>query len=168
MTNILLKLGYLVLIIGILGVLTSEAQIKNICDCWEQGKVKVETINCSSENLSEADKLKVMECLIKQKGNRIPYFGTILKDNISQIFAPARLEVVALFQMSYLFYGENKFASAVVLVDNKKDDDFNSKASINSAYRSYQKWFGKIKKIGFEEARKQKLDPLEGSGVRWY
>ena len=77
------------------------------------------------------------------------------------------VEVAALFYASYIFYGQDwdYFATGIALVENNRN---NSPKTIKKAFSSYRKWFKRVKEIGLEEARKQKLDPLAGSGVRWY
>jgi len=44
----------------------------------------------------------------------------------------------------------------------------NTKGSIKVAYEAYLSWFEKVKEIGLQKAREEKLDPLNGAPVRWY
>lgn len=158
------------LLLNILSVGNVKAQSSDICGCWavENNKVLPKTSSCFNNDLSEAETLKIMECLLKQKGNKSSYWGIAVNNNVSQTFGSSSIEVVALFQISYLFYGNKDFASAIVLVDDNDDENLNTEKSVNIAYTSYRKWFKKVKEIGLEEARKLKLDPLDSSGVGWY
>ena len=60
-------------------------------------------------------------------------------------------------------------ADAVVLVEDngKINGKTNSAAIVEKAFKSYRGWFEKVVKMGLKRARELKLDPLEGSGVRW-
>ncbi len=149
--------------------LESKAQPNFICNCVEIQKHKKATnIDwCSDANLSESKRMEIIECLLESKGDKTPFLGVVINNYVSQTFGPSPFEVVALFHISYLFYGKKDFADAMVLV-NDEDEEQNSNRSIKIAYKAYKKWFKKVKKVGFEEARKQKLDPLIGSGVSWY
>jgi hypothetical protein len=49
----------------------------------------------------------------------------------------------------------------------KKKPKLNTKRLVEAAYRSYRKWFEKVKEIGLGKAREQKIDPLDGSGISW-
>lgn len=146
-----------------------NGQVKNICDCWklDEKKVNSETIDCSDVKLSDLETIQVMECLIKQKGNKKPIWGVALSNEVSQTFGPSPLEIVALFKMSELFYGNNNFALAMVL-RNDKNEELNSRKTVKKAFSLYEKWFKKIKEIGLAEVRKQKIDPLADSHIRWY
>lgn len=77
------------------------------------------------------------------------------------------VEVAALFYASYIFYGKgwNYFATGIALVENGKKND---PKTIKKAFKCYREWFEKIKKIGIEKAREEKLDPLKGTGIVWY
>lgn len=110
-----------------------------------------------------------IECLLKlegRKGTGVLYGG---REFVSQLIPKATVEINALYQISYLFHGHYDFANAVALYsDQDKQLVFNSKSVVRRAFKSYRIWFEKVKELGLEEARKQKLDPLAGSGVSWY
>jgi hypothetical protein len=72
-----------------------------------------------------------------------------------------------LYYVSYLFHQPWDQADAPFLV-SQRNSKLNSDKNVSKAYKAYKKWFKKVIEIGLEEARKQKLDPLEGSGVKWY
>jgi hypothetical protein len=85
----------------------------------------------------------------------------------SQTFGPASVEVASLYYISFIFTQKWDHASAFVLV-NTKADRFADDKDIEKVYEAYQNWFANIKKLGLVEARKQKLDPLASTGIRWY
>jgi len=85
---------------------------------------------------------------------------------VSQELPQATVNVTALYYITRLFEQSASYANGVVLVG--EDGRWNSKSTIKTAYMSYRKWFEVVRKIGIEEARRRKLDPLEGMNVRWY
>jgi hypothetical protein len=117
---------------------------------------------------NERDVSVGIECLLRLEGNKSPArFGGALNPGVSQIFDKATTEVAALFYVSYLFKKKFDHANAVALTDSRTGK-VNTPESVKSAFAAYRNWFEKIKSIGIEEARKQELDPLEGTFVRWY
>lgn len=129
-------------------------------------------------NFDENDEQQILvgiACLLKLEGNKKAGVRYGSKSYVSQSVPKASVEINALYQISELFYGNDDFANAVALLgvpaklygeyDNLL---FNAEDDVKKAFISYRKWFEKIKESGLEEARKKKLDPLEGSGVRWY
>lgn len=121
-------------------------------------------------DISEKDSEKLLEaaeCLLKLKGktsssNLSTVFGL---GHSSRLPSPT-VKVAALYYISALYYKKWRHANGIMLIDN--DGKRNTKESVEAAYKAYQSWFEKVKEIGLEEARKQKLDPLAGSGVSWY
>ncbi len=108
-----------------------------------------------------------IECLLKLQGNKhISNLSGATRPDVSQTFESNTIEVAALYYISYMFFQKWDHAQAPYLID--KDYKENSDEAVSQAYKAYNKWFEKIKKSGLEEARRQKLDPLVGSGVRWY
>ena len=182
-------LASVALFVGI-GVSQSENDSKSMkncgkCDYW-QAKVdpsiklpktadetdkKNSTVELSFDfDISEEDTAKLLEateCLLKLKGKTS-------SSNLSSVFGLAHssrfpsptVEVAALYYTSALYHKKWRHANGVILID--KDGERNTKESIETAYKAYEAWFEKVKKIGLEEARKQKLDPLADSGVEWY
>ena len=116
-----------------------------------------------------------IECLLKLEGRKKIGVRSGAKPEISQRVPEASVEINALYTISELFYHNDDFADAIALVSvpierhgEYHEYVFNSKKYIKRAFASYRRWFEKVKEIGLEEARKQKLDPLAGSGVTWY
>lgn len=80
---------------------------------------------------------------------------------------PASVEVAALYYISYMFYDKWEHAGSTRLFDETSGKISYSEKTVKRAYESYLQWFKKIQLIGVDEARKQKLDPLAGSGIGW-
>jgi len=117
---------------------------------------------------SEQDVMAGIGCLLRLEGNKSPArFGGALNPGVSQTFDKTTTEVAALFYVSYLFKKKFNHANAVALTDSRTGK-VNSPESVKSAFSGYRKWFEKVMAIGLEEARKQELDPLDGTGVKWY
>ena len=108
-----------------------------------------------------------IECLLKMKGNTHPArFSGAISLEVSQIFDNTTANVAALYYISYLFQQKWDHADAVAL--RGPDGDFNTRQIIAEAYKSYEKWFEEVKKIGLAKSREQKLNPLKYSQLRWY
>lgn len=154
----------------VIAVTFANAQNCNICD-FESARINQNTTfegNCSNkDNLTDEETLAIMECLLNQKGNKTTYIGVVLRNNVSDTFASSPVEVVALFYISYLFYGNNNFANAMVLTYDYDLENPNPQKAIKIAHNSYRKWFKKIKKVGLKKARELKLDPLSKTKVSW-
>lgn len=136
-------------------------------------------VGVKSANLRAGDKdkknleniVEATECLLNLEGDKSRgAFSGATSFKISEQFPRATVEVCALYYISYLFYEKYDHANGVALRYQNYDENrtLNSDEAVKIAFDSYRKWFEKVKEIGLEEARKQKLDPLAGSGVRWY
>jgi len=40
--------------------------------------------------------------------------------------------------------------------------------AIHKAYKAYREWFTKVRQIGLASAQQSGLQPLAGTGLRWY
>lgn len=109
-----------------------------------------------------------IECLLSCEGNnQLAKFSGASNDMVSANIPPARIEVAALYYISYLYYGKWDHAYAVLLEDEHGNE--NTDESIKKAYKSYRKWFKQVKKIGIKRSRALGLDPLQyAKGVNWY
>lgn len=119
------------------------------------------------KSFEDSEVLEAMECLLKLNGKT--HNSTIVgatRADTSQIFGTSTVEIASLYYISYLFYQNWGHAGAAVLTN--KDGNSNSQKTTAAAYNAYKIWIKNVKKIGLEEARKRKLDPLAGSGVSWY
>jgi hypothetical protein len=127
-----------------------------------KGKIAV-----NAANLSEGELMTAIGCLLKNQGNReIARIGGATKDIVSQMFPRATVELASLYCISYLFTGNYQHGEGVALWNDH--GVINPPGGIESAYKAYAAWFDRVKSMGIAEARKQRLDPLEGTNVRWY
>jgi len=155
---------------------TQENFKNNVCYKWRtQVDPSLKRIAIDNSVLTDAEIEEGIGCLLKLKGkNRRARFTGATRRNIESASMyeppkhPASIEIAALYYISYLFYDNWEHAGSVSLFDEESEETHsNSKKSVERAYRSYQRWFEKIKEIGLEKAREQKLDPLTGSGISW-
>ena len=141
------------------------------CKYW-QGQVdpSIKLLRDPTEvsNPNEDNPLEAIECLLKLKGRSSPstFSSATVGYDLSQRFPPPTIEVAALYYASYLYHQNWHHAKAIILMD--KEGKKNTKKSIQIAYERYQSWFEKVKGIGLEKAREQRLDPLNGMEVCWY
>jgi hypothetical protein len=112
--------------------------------------------------------VKGTECLLSMQGNKKPAaFSGATRLDTSQFFKPAKIEVAALFYISYLYYRDwGAFSGGVAL--RGKDGELSSEETVNKAYTYYREWFKEIEKIGIVKARELKISPLKNKDVRWY
>ncbi|MBC9931327.1 hypothetical protein [Chitinophaga qingshengii] len=122
------------------------------------------------------DTLKAIEELLALKGDKRIYVVPLMcYDPVrSQIYMGESknyaIQVHALFIINQLIFGNNfSYASCPVLV-SKKD---NSEATISGeiieeAFKSYGKWYKRIRKIGLSQVIARKMMPLDSSTVKWY
>lgn len=117
--------------------------------------------------MSEHEVFKAMECLLKLKGNkRYSRFAAATRPDVSENFDAPTAEVAALYYISYLFLQKWDHGSAILLIG--KDGGRNGIDAIEAAYRSYKLWLTKLRAMGLTEARRERLDPLNNTDVRWY
>lgn len=157
------------LLIIVVITFTNSLLFAHPCSYWiAMIDPNVEKVGFDLDESDPANVMKGIACLLKQQGRKEP--GTLYggKDYVSQLVPRASVEVNALYRISVLFSGNDNFAQAVALVKSGDDQVFNSDRVVKKAFRSYRKWFRKVRKIGLEAARTQRLDPLANSGVEWY
>lgn len=119
-------------------------------------------------NLNQKKIFFGIKCLLNLEGNKKnSNLSGATRPDVSQTFGATTVEVAALYYISYIFFQKWDHADAPFLL-YQEDSKHNSDEAVSKAYKAYKKWFEKIQEIGLGEAREQKLDPLEGSGVRWY
>jgi hypothetical protein len=108
-----------------------------------------------------------IRCLLKLEGRTDPalVYGATRFDT-SQFFDSASVQVAALYYISYLFYDDWGHGGAVVLVD--RSHGWNTDRSVHRAFASYRKSYRLLRKIGVDEMRRRKIDPLDNTGLRWY
>jgi hypothetical protein len=126
-------------------------------------------------SLSDAKKLHAIECLLTADADMRPAaFSGATQFEISQTFAPARVNLAALYAISYIYTGRYDHASAVALrgkdasYTDSKGNYVTKATAIRKAYKAYRIWFSKVRQIGLTNAKNSGLQPLEGTGLRWY
>lgn len=148
----------------------------NNCEYWfAKVDPSIEEIDSRVDETNEESTIAGIACFLTLEGKKSNGVLYGAKSFVSQRVPRASIEINALYYISKLFYRGDDFASAVALVGDPvkvcgkyESILFNSNRDVRRAFKSYRKWFKKVKTVGLEEARKQKLDPLDGSGVRWY
>jgi len=163
----------LLLVVSLAQSMSEESAKTNCDDCkywWSKVDLNIE-LPKDVPKKDEKDEKNVIEaigCLLKLKGNTTPttYSAIINLRYLEAKLPKPTFEIAALNAISEMYYQNRNHANAIVLVD--KDRRQNTEESVEAAYKSYEAWFEKVKKIGLEEARKQKLNPLADSGVEWY
>src|SRR5215204_4710425 len=163
-----------IVIIVIFFVFDSNAQ--EDCNYWNAG-VGVKSSNSKRGRKDEKNPENIIEgieCLLKLEGDKSRgAFGGATSPR-GEFFlkgeADSTVEICALYYISVLFYEKYDHARAVVLryKNYEENKSLNSNEAVKTAFESYRKWFAKVREIGLEEARKQKLDPLKDSDVLWY
>jgi hypothetical protein len=139
------------------------------CPNWELRIDAKTSLNLGGiDNKTQEEIYDAIECLLKLKGKK--YSSNIsgaTRGNVSQYFVePTSVEVAALYFITYVVYQKWDYADAPYLVDGK--GKLNTPKAVAKAYKAYRTWFKKVKEIGLVEARKQNLNPLANSTVRWY
>lgn len=176
------KITIFILTFFLFGVSSAIAQTKaeklekDVCYRWQtQVDPSLKRFKIDNSTLTDDEIQEGISCLLKLKGKtKIARFTGATRTNIysSELYKPpkhpASIEIAALYYISYLFYDKWEHASSVSLFDEESEEiNSNTKKSVEKAYKSYQKWFEKVKEIGLKKAREQKLDPLANSGVSW-
>jgi hypothetical protein len=162
-------LGLICFIISILFTNNLFAQQQNQnCEEWHN---KIDSskplIITTVKSKSESEILFAIDCFLQLEGKNLDSnVKGATSGAVSDIFFATPVEVAALYYISYLFYDKWDHADAPFLID--KNSKRNTDEAVCESYKAYKKWFKKVKEIGLDEARKQKLDPLADSGIRWY
>ena len=138
------------------------------CRYWES--IVDPTIECPDIRLAWSDDAHVVEaigCLLQLEGRTWPgNFSGATNPKVSDFLERATVEIGALYLATYLYYQKPDCVNGVVLLDKK--GEHNTPQAVREAFRFYRKWFRQLKKIGISNARKQGLDPLNGSDISWY
>lgn len=176
------KMTILLILVFWFGVTSQIAQTKSdkgessVCYRWRtQVDPSLQRVIIDKSTLTIGETQTAIGCLLKLQGNRkkARFTGSTQSNYYSSDAYkppknPASIEIAALYYISFLFYNNWQHASSISLFDEESEEiNSNTKISVEKAYKSYQKWFEKVKEIGLEKVRKQKLDPLAGSGISW-
>ncbi|KXK07353.1 MAG: hypothetical protein UZ17_ACD001000010 [Acidobacteria bacterium OLB17] len=166
-----MKLNYLLSIALVFGA-ASLSVVGQDCNYW-YASVGVKSSDKRRGPMNKADTgniLSGIECLLRLEGDKSRGAFTGATSSSGMFFMPeATVEIDALYYISVLFYRRYDHALAVALrsTSDTEEPKINSDEVVKAAFESYRRWFAKVKEIGFEEARRRKLDPLEGSNVVW-
>jgi len=115
----------------------------------------------------DAEVLVAIDCFLKHQGNKNrARFGGATNPRTSQILPDATIELASLYYISYLFTRDWQHGDGVALWN--PEGIINPLSSIDTAYAAYRAWFERVRSVGLAEARKQRLDPLGGTGLHWY
>lgn len=126
-------------------------------------------------SLSEAEKLQAIQCFLTLENDLRPAaFSGAVRFDVSQTFSQPPVNLAALYAISYIYTGRYNHAAAVALRGD--DASFTDAAgnyvtkpnAVHEAYRAYRGRFAKVRKLGFARAQEAGLQPLDGSGLRWY
>jgi hypothetical protein len=125
--------------------------------------------------LSFSEKMEAIECLLGEENDlRLAAFGGSVRLDVSQTFAVPTANLAALYAISYIYSGHYDHAAAVALRgDDASYTDTNGNyvtkvSAVHKAYVAYRAWFVKVRQMGLVSAQKSGLQPLEGTGLRWY
>lgn len=126
-------------------------------------------------SLTEADKLNAIQCLLAEENDLRPgAFSGVTRLDVSQLFAPTRANLAALYAISYVYSGRFNHASAIALGgDNASHSDAHhlyvtNASAVHKAYRAYRIWFSRVRQMGLAGAQQAGLQPLDGTGLHWY
>jgi len=126
-------------------------------------------------SLTEAEKLNAIQCLLAEEDDLRPgAFSGATRLDVSQLFAPTRANLAALYAISYVYSGRFDHASAIALRgDNASHSDAHhfyvtNPSAVHKAYRAYRIWFSKVRRMGLAGARQAGVQPLGGTGLHWY
>jgi hypothetical protein len=166
------KLPWLCVLLLVMGVAYPEmtCQAQDIdCKYW-QSKVDPRITlpqTKAREETGDEQVLQAIECLLKLQGRKDESkLRGATKLTVSQGFGPASVEVAALYYISYLYFQKWDHGSAIALRDAKGEVD--KPAAVAQAYKSYKRWFKRVKSVGLTKAREMDLRPLSDTRVRWY
>ena len=147
-----------------------EAQVAKVgCEKWtirvdpSLGDASVELASVPPDQ----DVIEAIGCLLRCRGDSKPArFGGATSPTVSQILPSSTIELAALYYISYLYDKNWHHADGVALWNRK--GRINPPGSIEAAYAAYETWFKKVKAMGLSAARARHLEPLAGTGLRWY
>jgi hypothetical protein len=126
----------------------------------------------SENDFSNADIEKMIAELLTYKGDTRKCFVKIKctgDANYNGNLTHYSLQVEALYIINSIFFEDyNQYSPCPVLTDASGKIATMDGEIVNKAFEAYEKWFVEIKKMGIGNARAAKVNPLEGSGVKWF
>jgi len=120
------------------------------------------------EQPSDEETMSVIACLLDLEGRKEPArFGGATRYDVSYASEDMpSIEIASLYYISFIY--EKKWDHARVIAIQGPNGETNTTSITDEAWKSYKKWFNKVKTIGLDEARRQKLEPLQGTELHWY
>jgi hypothetical protein len=127
----------------------------------------------SENEFSNADIEKMIAELLTYKGDTRKCFmkincsgKTIYNGNLTYY----SLQVEALYIINSIFFDSySQYSPCPILTDESgKNLATMDGEMVNKAFEAYEKWFVEIKAMGIGNARAAQVNPLKGSGVKWY
>jgi hypothetical protein len=125
--------------------------------------------------LNEEQKTAAMGCLLDLEEDTHPAgFSGVTWAGVDQTFAQAPINLAALYYISYLYTGNWNHGNAIALrgpdVEDRRDpwNYATKQEAVHIAYKSYRRWYARVKEIGLDRAQAENLSPLEGTELTWY
>lgn len=123
----------------------------------------------SDKEFSNDDIQQMIEELLTYKGDTRKCFMKIKCDSYTGDNKQYSLQVEALYMINSLFFEDfDSFSPCTVLKNEAGTEATIDGEIINKAYTAYEAWFAKVKEMGISAAKAAKLDPLDGTGIKWY
>ena len=100
-------------------------------------------------SLADVDRLEAMRCLLEAENDLRPaaISGAVRLD-VSQTFAPAQVNLAALYAISYIYTGRYDHSAAVALrgedassTDSRGSYVVTNASAVHRAYKAYRAWF---------------------------
>jgi len=127
-----------------------------------------------SKTFSSSEKLEMIEELLSFEGDKRiskPFISNYNK-NLSQFYhgksKNTTVEIEALMLINQLYFDNPFYYSLYAVIINKYGNEISRKKSgMKKVYCAYKNWFNKVKEIGFDKAREEKLRPFSKSKFKW-
>jgi hypothetical protein len=127
------------------------------------------------KSLSEEERLGAINCFLSAEDDtRASVFDARGNSEWSQMYSAPRVNLAALWAISYVYASDFTHSLAIALVgEDAASSDSNGiyvtkQEAVHRAYRAYRVWFEKVQRLGLSRAQADNLDPLEGTGLCWY
>ncbi len=116
---------------------------------------------------SDEEAMLVIACLLDLEGRKEPArFGGATRYDVSTILDMPSIEIASLYYISFIYTKKRDHAGMIAILG--PDGEINTPFVANKAFIAYKKWFKKVKQIGLNEARCQKLEPLQDTDLDWH
>jgi hypothetical protein len=124
----------------------------------------------------KTDRLEIIDNLLRLRGDTrlcgVPMMSYNPSKSSLREFETRRysIQLEALFFINMIYF-ENNFpfysdVPCVSSLDGSKQETLEGEL-INEAFDCYESWFQKVKRMGWEKAKHETLQPLNGCDVKW-